>query len=251
MGFIKCYLQQVAALQPGATLLTGDGGDVILPYFGEARKPASKDALVRLLLRRHAIATPASAAAVAGISTDELAQSIYELLATYPEPGLNDQSAHFAFFERIGKAYFEGEDRNRFFLWCTTPFYDPALVKAAMEIPQSLKRNYRLYYQWLRLLCPEWAALPDAGGGRPGGWYFHGRKWVREHFRSTPPVVKSGLRQLNQWLQPGSNAHVRRELPVPPGLEATCNAAAWQALAQKGSHESCLYLETLSKVFSR
>ncbi len=250
MAFIKCYLEQVAAAHAGATLLTGDGGDVILPYFGEASTPRSADDLVRTLLRRHAIASPTMAAAVAGIGADELAQSIYDLIATYPEADRNDQSVHFAFCERIGKAYFEGEDRNRYFIWCTTPFYDPALVKAAMAVPQVFKRNYSLYYQWLRLVCPDWAHLPDAGGGRPGGWYFHGRKWVRENFRSTAPFVKSSLRLMNKWLQPSAGAATKAMLPVPPGLQTACDETAWRALASRGGQETHLYLQTLSNVFS-
>lgn len=250
MAFIKCYLQQVAAAHAGATLLTGDGGDVILPYFGEASTPRSADDLVRTLLRRHAIASPTMAAAVAGIGADELAQSIYNLVSTYPEADRNDQSVHFAFYERIGKAYFEGEDRNRYFMWCTTPFYDPDLVKAAMAVPQAYKRNYRLYYQWLMLLCPDWAHLPDAGGGRPGSWYFHSRKWVRENFRSTPPAVKSSLRLLNKWLQPSAGAAAKAVLPMPPGLQAACDETAWRTLARRGGQETHLYLQTLSSVFN-
>jgi asparagine synthase (glutamine-hydrolysing) len=250
MAFIKCYLQQVAAAHAGATLLTGDGGDVILPYLGEASTPRSADHLVRTLLRRHAIASPTMAAAVAGVGPYELAQSIYDLIATYPEADRNDQSVHFAFCERIGKAYFEGEDRNRYFMWCTTPFYDPALVKAAMAVPQAYKRNYRLYYQWLLLLCPDWAHLPDAGGGRPGSWYFHSRKWVRENFRSTPPAVKSSLRLLNKWLQPSAGTAAKAVLPLPRGLHAICNETAWRALASRGGQETYLYLQTLSNVFS-
>jgi hypothetical protein len=229
--------------------LTGDGGDVALPYFGEFRNPRSLDHLVDTLLKRHAITPAPLAASLFGLKKDELAQSVYQLVSTYPETRLNDRSIHFAVFERIAKAYFEGEDRNRFFLWSTTPFYDPSFFGASMEVPDSQKKYYKLYKHFMQVLAPAFYHLPDAGGGKIGDIYFHARKFVRENFRSTGRPLKASLKSLNELLSGNSTVKQRVALRLPDSINEI-NEGVWMTLQKKESYQTYLHMLTLSKTFS-
>jgi hypothetical protein len=72
----------------------------------------------------------------------------------YPEKTIEGKLAHFKIFERGHNWLFVGEDRSRFFMWSTTPFYSVPFFKASMAIPQRAKRHYLLYKYFLVNLKP-------------------------------------------------------------------------------------------------
>ena len=247
MAFIKPYLEQVAAAYPQHIMLTGDGGDKMLPYLGEPTAPTSLDDLVEKLLVRHAIVPAALAAKAAGLHRDELAHSVYECVAAYPEHSMNDRSIHFVLSERARRAYFEGEDRNRLFMWSTTPFYHPDFVQMAMQVPDEYKKRYRFYHAFMQELDASLQTIPDANGHRLGSVGFTAQKWMQEQFRSGPVWLKNALRQINA-LRSGNNSTTNTlKIDLPSALSFMPDTAVqqiWQT-----SEEAAWHLRTIAKVF--
>lgn len=247
MAFIRPYLEQVANAHPQHIMLTGDGGDKMLPYLGEPTAPTSLDALVEKILIRHAIVPAALAAKAAGLHRDELAQSVYQCVAAYPEPSMNDRSIHFVLSERARRAYFEGEDRNRLFMWSTTPFYHPEFVQMAMQVPDEYKKRYRFYHAFMQELDASLQTIPDANGYRLGTAGFTTQKWMQEQFRSGPVWLKQMLRQLNAIRRGNNTAAAKLQVDIPPALSFMPDNAVqhiWQT-----SEEAAWHLRTIAKVF--
>lgn len=247
MAFIKHYLEQVATAYPQHIMLTGDGGDKMLPYLGEATAPTSLDELVEKLLVRHAIIPAALAAKAVGLHRDELAQSVYECVAEYPEQSLNDRSIHFVLSERARRAYFEGEDRNRLFMWSTTPFYHPEFVQMAMQVPDDYKKRYRFYHAFMQELDASLQTIPDANGYRLGSVGFAAQKWIQEQFRSGPVWLKNALRQINALRSGNNTASNKLKIDLPSALSFMSDTAVqqiWQT-----SEEAAWQLRTIAKVF--
>lgn len=247
MAFIKPYLEQVAAAYRQHIMLTGDGGDKMLPYLGEPTAPTSLDDLVEKLLVRHAIVPAALAAKAAGLHRDELAQSVYECVAAYPEHSLNDRSIHFVLSERARRAYFEGEDRNRLFMWSTTPFYHPDFVQMAMQVPDEYKKRYRFYHAFMQELDASLQTIPDANGHRLGSVGFAAQKWMQEQFRSGPVWLKNMLRQINAVRSGNSTAASKLKIELPSALSFMPDSTVqqiWQT-----SEEAAWHLRTIAKVF--
>jgi len=247
MAFIKPYLEQVAAAYPQHIMLTGDGGDKMLPYLGEPTAPTSLDDLVEKLLVRHTIVPAALAAKAAGLHRDELAQSVYECVAAYSEHSMNDRSIHFVLSERARRAYFEGEDRNRLFMWSTTPFYHPAFVQMAMQVPDEYKKRYRFYHAFMQELDASLQTIPDANGYRLGSVGFAAQKWMQEQFRSGPVWLKNALRQINALRNGNNSATNTLKIDLPSALSFMPDTAVqqiWQT-----NEEAAWHLRTIAKVF--
>jgi len=252
MSFIGAYLKLVASQSnKGALMLTGDGGDKVLPYLGEKRKLKSKDELVELLTNRHAIANPKLVAALVGKSLDDLKSQIYQVVNNYPESNLNDRSIRFAIMERGAKAYFEGEDRNRNFMWSTTPFYHIDFFNMAMQVPDKYKRSYKMYAQFMQALDNGLNNIPDAGGGKMGQPLFHMRKHFQEHFRSSSPQIKRTLKTMYKLFRPSAKVQFERALHQMPSQLSFINQKALQGYYDQTPIDSQLYLETIVKVFDK
>ncbi len=251
MAFIGDYLRKVADQFPlGAIMLTGDGGDKVLPYLGERHNPSGLNHLVELLFNRHAIAEPKLVAALMGKKEDDLKQLIYETVSSYPEHHMNNRSIRFTLFERGGKAYFEGEDRNRYFMWSTTPFYHLDFLQRAMLVPDNMKRNYRAYALFMQHLNKALSQIPDAGGGKLSSPVFHFRKYVQEYFRSSPPVVKNQVKLLYRLLRGGGSHVPITKFDAVPGSLTFIKTSALAEYTRRTSADSQLYLETIIKVFA-
>jgi hypothetical protein len=87
------------------------------------------------------------------------------LLLRYPENSPVQKAVHFVIYERGRKWLFEGEDRNRFFLWHTTPFYSMPFFQQAMRVPDGRKRCHALYRAFQRRLDASISQIPDASIG--------------------------------------------------------------------------------------
>jgi asparagine synthase (glutamine-hydrolysing) len=110
---------------------------------------------------------PEVAAAIARVPVARLHEALRARLAVYPEAAPADRYVRFAFAERARKWLFEGEERNRGYLWSTTPFWAPAFVERALAVPPARKRGYALYRDFLAALAPETVRVPSANWGHP------------------------------------------------------------------------------------
>lgn len=134
-------------------LYTGDGGDKVLAPLNS--KSSNIEELLDHLLKSEHIYKLTQVSSLLNISVEELQNHLKKHLSNYPEQTMNGKFAHFKVFERGFKWLFRGEDRSRFFMWSTTPFYWFPFFKMAMDVPQKQKANYILYKYFLSTLDPQ------------------------------------------------------------------------------------------------
>jgi len=186
----------------GAVLFTGDLGDRLLGDRTPAAQPRDVRDLATYLLRREAILAPEVVEAVTGHPASALRDAVVARLESYPERSLAQKHVHFLFAERAYRWVYEGEDRNRCFLWHTTPFYAPAVFARASRVPTRLKRDERLRARVLALVAPEVADLPNASTGAPPD--ASSAAWGRRARRLAASIVYRTLgqdteRRLRRW----------------------------------------------------
>jgi asparagine synthase (glutamine-hydrolysing) len=137
-------------------------------------------------------------------------------LDAYPERSLAHKHVHFLFAERAYRWVYEGEDRNRCFLWHTTPFYAPAVFDRATRAPTRIKRDERLRARVLALVAPEVANLTNASTGvaptaPAAAWSRRMRRFAGSVlYRTLGPEAE---RRVRRWLrrseEPGVGAEMR------------------------------------------
>lgn len=151
VSYMIPYLETLSSrYEEGAHLLTGDGGS-LLRDLQPSRPLHDENDLLQALLDNNAWLDPETAAPLVRVRPDQLLRSIRQRLAAYPESSLRGQYVHFA-FERFFKYSFEGEDRNRSYLWSSAPYYGLHFTQYALHCPYGQKENYRLYRTFLRTL---------------------------------------------------------------------------------------------------
>ncbi len=144
---------------------SGDGGDKLLPSLHPDRTFTSLSDLAGYILQRHHLMQPAQVAKLTRLPVGDLTGELTGLLDSYPEKSFAGKYVHFVIYERAVHWLFEGEDRNRCALWSCTPFYSSLFFAAAMGCRDSLKKNHRLYREFLLQLSPVAADIDDAGKG--------------------------------------------------------------------------------------
>ena len=192
----------------GSVLFTGDGGDKVLVDQRPLVRLRDDAALVDYILRREAILSADIVARITGVDRHEIAAGIRQRVASYPEETAEQRYVHFMFAERATKFLFEGEDRNRYYLWTVTPFYAPAVFELAMSIPDERKAQHRIRGEVLRLVGPEVADLVNASTGYPlADTGFRRRDWFEARVK--------GL--LYRTLTPALELRIRRRMNSPRG----------------------------------
>lgn len=141
---------------------TGDGGDKVLPDLRPLFKLKDLDALIEYIMSLNAILSLDDVATLTKIDKQEIISELRNHLATYPEKDLHSKYIHFLIYERGIKWLFEGEDRNRFYFWSVTPFYSIKFFNCAMNFPDDIKKNHRLYREFLLELSPQAAIIDNA-----------------------------------------------------------------------------------------
>ncbi|PGF17312.1 hypothetical protein CP556_15210 [Natrinema sp. CBA1119] len=165
-SFILDFFRQLREeYDAGLTYVTGDGGDKVLPDLTPATSIDDESALVDYVIAENCFLSLEEVAQITGLSVDAIRRSVRERLRLYPETDPASKYVHFLVYERGVNFLFEGEDRNRFFFWSTTPFYSIDFFRYAMNCPPEQKTRYNLYRSFLTELAPAAAALthPDYG----------------------------------------------------------------------------------------
>ena len=166
MAFILPFMDAlVARWGRGAVYITGDGGDKLLPSLMPAASIPSPEALVRHVEERHSLVPSGTVEAVFGLASGTLRDDLGRVLEKYPERDLAQKAVHYTIYERGVQWLFEGEDRARFFMWQTSPFYSLPFVERAMRVPDRFKASGRLYRHIQLALAPDLASIPDANHG--------------------------------------------------------------------------------------
>jgi hypothetical protein len=147
-------------------MLTGDGGDKTLAYLFPEKHLFQKDLASRILQRNEVT----SVRVCRQIFNFDIAINEQEMRAhlngyAYANRDLNYK--HFLIFERTKNWLFEGEDRNRQYIWSTSPFYHPGFLKIVHSVDENEKRDFKLYRSFTQLINPELNNITNANWGFP------------------------------------------------------------------------------------
>lgn len=152
MGFITDFLK--LSQKFNWSLITGDGGgrfisDHILPY----RKIFSKKELLDQIIMYNSMGSLKDVAALTGIKEHRMLNYLAEHINQYPVRKLDHLYSYFMIREVGVNWDCEGDDRNRNYSWCTSPYYHPQLISLALSIKSKQRRHGRLYNELFKR-CP-------------------------------------------------------------------------------------------------
>ena len=170
MGFILDFFVKIKRkFGSKVVYYTGDGGDKALPSLRSRKEIKSMNELINVIINEHTSAFEINEViTLLNISIEQIRKEIMNILLNYPENDLNQKYVHFVIFERAYKWLFEGEDRNRFYFWSTSPYWSPRFFDYAMTIPDSCKEHLNLYRMFLERLDKNCLKIRDASWPRVG-----------------------------------------------------------------------------------
>ena len=145
MGFILRFLIDLG--HNYEMMLTGDGGDKTLACLFPDKKIKTQK-FAKYILKNHAVSSKKTLDSFLLVDVKKQEDLIVDYLNNLAGRNTNLKYKNFLFFERARHWLFEGEDRNRSYLWSTTPFYQPAFFRMVHSIPEKEKKNYRLYREF-------------------------------------------------------------------------------------------------------
>ncbi len=164
MAFIIPFLKSMSSNYD--LMLTGDGGDKALAYlFPDIKLLGSNTA--KKILRTNEVTTAKTSALLWDLNAKRNEEALQSHLNGFgfKDPRLNYK--HFLLFERTKNWLFEGEDRNRQYIWSTTPFYNPEFFNLVHSINEKKKKNFQLYRAFTQLIKPELNTITNANWGFP------------------------------------------------------------------------------------
>lgn len=168
MAYMLSFLEQIVSRWGArAVYLTGDGGDKVFPDRRYRKNIRTLEALTDAIICDQVRMPAAQAEAIMRLPQGTLDAELRRILAQYPEQVMDRRQVHYGFSERVHKWICEGEDRARFFLWQTTPFFSLSFFRAVMRVPDDLKRHNQLYRKVFSALCPQCDTIPDSNFGLP------------------------------------------------------------------------------------
>ena len=168
MGFILEFFEALVDRHgPDVTCLTGDGGDKVVPDLAPGKPIDDLDELAEYTVAKNDVFSPAAVSRLTGLPREALLAEVRSVLAGYPEDRMAAKYVHFITHERGFNWLFEAEDRNRHFLWSTSPFYATDVFTYGMNVPPEQKANDRFYRAFLRALWPRAVEFDAADYGTP------------------------------------------------------------------------------------
>jgi hypothetical protein len=147
-------------------ILTGDGGDKTLPYLFPPVRLKEKN-LGKFILKKNEIASKKSLETFLLSDVDAEEIKMLEYLDNLKGKNVNFKYKNFLLFERAKNWLTEGEDRNRSYLWSTTPFYQPSFFKLVHSLPENKKKNFQLFRTFTNLVDKELNRIDNANWGIP------------------------------------------------------------------------------------
>jgi len=135
-------------------LYTGDGGDKTVGPTALKSGIFNLEELLQYIIETDHFFDLNEISSMLNIQKGIFQEHLKKHLMAYPEKTMEGKFVHFKVFERGFKWLFVGEDRNRFFMWSTTPFYYTRFFRASMKVSQRFKEHYILYKNFLSSLNP-------------------------------------------------------------------------------------------------
>ncbi len=257
-AFMIEYLTTIMAKHGRRTVyITGDGGDKVFPELRPWRPVATLESLIRELVEEHASGDAGVIEEMMGLEGGTLEQDLRTHVAAYPEERWDAKAVHFSVCERGRKWLFEGEDRNRFFLWQSSPCYALTVFRYSMDLPSKLKRHMRLYREFQTQLWPKLASIDHANVGFPiASTRFRLKTRVQSWFLALPKpakdAVKNTVRRQSQFHRHISVSAGERVLSLwrqsgnLPALMNETGLRRYLRLATRRSFENILTLALFS-----
>ncbi|HEY9115264.1 MAG TPA: asparagine synthase-related protein, partial [Bacteroidales bacterium] len=162
MSFILHFLRKMSI--DYQLMMTGDGGDKTLPYLFPLH---SAKKFENLLIRNNQFSKAKLNESFFSFKTKTFEEEIIQYLKDIPELRNQLKYKHFLLFERGRNWLFEGEDRNRSYVWSTSPYYSPQFFKLAHSIPEKKKEKFRLFREFTNLVDARLNNIPNANWGFP------------------------------------------------------------------------------------
>ncbi len=171
-----------------AILYTGDGGDKTVGPLSLESNVSNVEKLLQYIIETDHIFDIDEISSMLNIPKGAFKEHLKKHIMAFPENTMEGKFVHFKVFERGFKWMFVGEDRNRFFLWSTTPFYSMRFFRASMKVPQRFKKHYILYKSFLSGLNPSLSRIMYYNRLIPlsvPNWllklYLSGFEWLKRH----------------------------------------------------------------------
>ena len=142
-------------------MITGYGMASTLAYlFPDV--PVSKKKFAAYVLKKHRVSKIRTLDRFFLFDLKKEEKNMRELLLDLPAKNTTSKYKYFLLAEMARNLLFEEEDRDRSFIWSTSPFYNPEFYRLAHAIPEKLKRKYVLLEKFTRLVDPQLAEIPHA-----------------------------------------------------------------------------------------
>lgn len=161
------FADQVSTDYPSAAFVTGDGGDKALPDLTPSKDVDSMHDLVQAIVDSQEVFSLQEVTEIVNVDRETLLRSVRERFDSYPESTLEAKYVHFLVRERGINALNHGEDRTRYYLWSTTPFYSLPFFTEAMACPPEQKQGTGLYRKFLAKLSPVTLEIDYVDFGAP------------------------------------------------------------------------------------
>ncbi len=149
--------------------ITGDGGDKIMANLMPFIPLRNEYEFFNYLISKNALVPIEKVLALTSLTKREFISEIDHVVNAYRAIDYEEKYALFQMQERAMVWLFEGEDRNRYFSWSTTPFYHPEFALAALSMPMCEKSRGKLFLKFFRKLGsqletiqnPNWKLAPN------------------------------------------------------------------------------------------
>ncbi len=142
-------------------MITGYGITSTLAYlFPDV--PVNKKKFAAFVLKKHKVSKIRTLDRFFLFDLKKEEKNLREQLMELPVKNTILKYKYFLLAEQARNLLFEEEDRDRSFIWSTSPFYNPEFYRLAHSVPEKLKKKYALMEKFTRLVDPRLAEIPHA-----------------------------------------------------------------------------------------
>jgi asparagine synthase (glutamine-hydrolysing) len=166
LGFMLPLLEYLTKKYGSESVFfTGDGGCRVFVNLGPPRRLRNMEDLINYILKRFSFVSLSETCRLLGIKEEEIIKELERILSSYPEKKFERKFVHFIFHGSAFKQLFEAEDRNRFYLWSTSPFYSIPLFNYVMNCSDDNKLSRALHREILHVFSPSAAVVDNSDYG--------------------------------------------------------------------------------------
>jgi len=283
-GMHSCLNAHAAVLARAAevcdVLLLGNGGDCLLDGLWDGGRAATDAAVAERLVPRLTIGVPpALAARLAAPGSPfaeagpRAAQAFRALLATCPGDHPADRADAFNVVHRHRRWVLQGVRAQAPWVEFRHPYYDDAVVEAALGVPPALRRHRRAHAAALARLSPVLARVPRDGASLGFAapewrWRVHRARdrvrgairWRANRLGLNRRLARPNRRAFADYdeeLRAGSRALLERVLLGPASLARgwwrpeALRAAVAEHLAGRANHAAALGMLITLELFAQ